>query len=218
MDLAERKPEGWTLIGAQMVALHGMEHGKLPPRSSEDLDILVNIRLITHGTEEFSRLLLEIGMDLDGSSPTGLAHRFVGRGTKVDILAPDGAGERAHLTTIPPGQTVMVPGGTKALAHTERVQVRLGDRIGEIPRPDMLGALVIKSCAVDIDDAPENQRRDLVFLLSLVGDPRVTAAMLDTKERAILRRRSDLLDRNAPAWRSIDNADDAHLALRILAG
>jgi hypothetical protein len=218
MDLAERKPEGWTLIGAQMVALHGMENGKLPPRSSEDLDILVNVRLMTHGTEEFSRLLLEIGMDLDGWSPTGLAHRFVGRGTKVDILAPDGAGERAHLTTIPPGQTVMVPGGTKALAHTERVQVRLGDRVGEVPRPDMLGAIVIKSCAVDIDDAPENQRRDLVFLLSLVADPRVMAAMLDTKERAILRRRSDLLDRNAPAWRSIDNADNAYLALRILAG
>jgi len=77
MDLAERKPEGWTLIGAQMVALHGMENGKLPPGSSEDLDSLVNIRLITRGTEEFSRLLLEIGMDLDGSSPTGLAHRFV---------------------------------------------------------------------------------------------------------------------------------------------
>jgi hypothetical protein len=42
--------------------------------------------------------------------------------------------------------------------------------------------------------------------------------MLDAKERAILRRRSDLLDRNAPAWRTIDNADDAYLALRILAG
>jgi hypothetical protein len=54
--------------------------------------------------------------------------------------------------------------------------------------------------------------------LSLVGDPHVIAAMLDMKERATLRRRSDLVDRNAPAWRSIDNADDAYLALRILAG
>jgi hypothetical protein len=69
-----------------------------------------------------------------------------------------------------------------------------------------------------LTDAPENQRRDLVFLLSLVGDPRVIGEMLDTKERAILRRRSDLLDRNAPAWRSIDKADDAYRALRILAG
>jgi hypothetical protein len=60
MDLAERKPEGWTLIGAQMVGLHGMENGKLPPGSSEDLDILVNIRLITHGTEESSRPLSPI--------------------------------------------------------------------------------------------------------------------------------------------------------------
>jgi len=56
------------------------------------------------------------------------------------------------------------------------------------------------------------------FCLSLVGDPRVIAEMLDTKERAILCKRLDLLDRTAPAWRSIDNADDAYLTLRILAG
>lgn len=217
LDLAARKPIGWTLIGAQMVALHGMEHGKLPPRASEDLDILVNIRVMTRGTEQFSRLLLELGLHLDGSSPTGLAHRFAGRGTKVDVLAPDGAGERARLTTIPPGRTVMVPGGTKALAHTERVSVRLGVRLGELPRPDLLGAIVVKSCAVDVDDAPENQRRDLVFLLSLVDDPRAIAQTLDAKERAIRQRRSDLLDRDAPAWRSIDNAEDAYTALRIIA-
>src|SRR5438034_96643 len=36
LDLHHRQPHGWTLIGAQMVALHGYEHGRPPPRRSRD--------------------------------------------------------------------------------------------------------------------------------------------------------------------------------------
>jgi hypothetical protein len=110
----------------------------------------------------------------------------------------------------------MVPGGRKALNRAEIVQVRLGDRTGLLPRPDLLGAIIVKAEAVGIDDAPENQRQDLAFLLGLVEDPRAMAAQMDKRERAILRSRSDLLDRGALAWRAINNPDDAHLALRIL--
>ena len=96
------------------------------------------------------------------------------------------------------------------------VEVRLGQRVGHVPRPDLLGAVVIKAEAVGIDDAPENQRQDLAFLLGLVDDPRAMAERLDNRERAILRARTDLLDPAAPALRVIDNAEDARLALRIL--
>ena len=44
IDLGALQPEGWTLVGAQMVALHGHEHGKTPPRSTTDADVLVNIK------------------------------------------------------------------------------------------------------------------------------------------------------------------------------
>jgi hypothetical protein len=30
IDLQNRQPENWTLIGAQMVALHGMERNRMP--------------------------------------------------------------------------------------------------------------------------------------------------------------------------------------------
>ncbi len=43
IDLAQREPRGWTLIGAQMVALHGLERGQIPPRASVDLDALVDV-------------------------------------------------------------------------------------------------------------------------------------------------------------------------------
>jgi hypothetical protein len=216
LDLYEQQPDGWVLIGAQMVALHGMEHGLLPPRTSEDIDLLVDVKVLARGTERVSRLLLEMGLELDGASPTNVGHRFVGRGARVDVLAPDGLGERARLMTVPPAHTVMVPGGRKALNRAEVVEVRLGQRVGHVPRPDLLGAIVIKAEAVGIDDAPENQRQDLAFLLGLVDDPRAMAERLDNRERAILKARTDLLDPAAPAWRVIDNAEDACLALRIL--
>lgn len=156
-------------------------------------------------------------MEFDGANLANVGHRFVGRGTSVDVLAPDGVGERVRLTTIPPAHTVMVPGGRKALNRAEFVKVKLGDRLGLFPRPDLLGAIIVKADAVGVDDAPENQRQDLAFLLSLVKDPRAMAAQMDKRERAILRSRSDLLDRSALGWQVVDNPDDAYLAFRVLA-
>jgi hypothetical protein len=69
----------------------------------------------------------------------------------------------------------MVPGGSKALRRIERVHVRLAARTGVLPRPDLVGALVLKSCAVDVDDAPEHQQQDVVFLLCPVARLRTLA-------------------------------------------
>lgn len=58
-----------------------------------------------------------------------------------------------------------VPGGTQALRRTELVEVAIGAHRGQIPRPSLLGALIIKARAVEVDDVPENQREDVAFLL-----------------------------------------------------
>jgi type IV secretory pathway TrbD component len=66
----------------------------------------------------------------------------------MDVLAPDNVGPRANLTTTPPGRTVEVPGGTQALHRVEEVEVVLaGGSRGLVPRPDLLGAIVIKAGA-----------------------------------------------------------------------
>ena len=218
IDLARRQPRGWTLIGAQMVALHGLERGQFPPRASEDADVLVDIRAVQNGTERLSRTLVQAGFGLDGTSPTGLGHRFTNGAVKVDVLAPDNVGPRAKLTTVPPARTLPVPGGTQAIHRTGLVEVRLGELAGFLPRPNLLGAILIKARAVDADEAKENQRQDLAFLLGLVEDPRALAAELRASERGWLRSRTDLLDRSARAWRAVTNADDAHRALLLLAG
>ena len=68
------------------------------------------------------------------------------------------------------------------------------DRRGLVPRPSLLGAIVSKAVAVEVDDVPEAQRTDLACLLSLVGDPMKMAGQLINKDRAQLRARSEMAD------------------------
>jgi hypothetical protein len=222
IDLDQRQPHGWTLIGAQMVALHGYEHGRTSPRRSRDADILVNVRVVQDGTRRLSDMLFTVGFALDGVDPEGVGHRFSRGEVVLDVLGPDGLREEtkhAMLRTVPPARTVSVPGGTQALERTERIAVRIGEIEGMVPRPSLLGAILIKARAVAIDDVPENQRQDLAFLCSLVGDPRAMADELSSSQRRWLRQRQELLNPSAEAWQALGTgADDALRAFRLLSG
>lgn len=142
LDLDQRQPRGWTLIGAQMVALHGYEQGRASPRYSLDADVLVNVRVLRAGTLHFSKTLQDVGFTLDGVSPEGVGHRFRRADVSIDVLGPDGLSistKERMLITVPPARTVSVPGGTQALDRSERVAVRVGEVDGYIPRPSLLG-------------------------------------------------------------------------------
>ncbi len=218
IELSELRPGEWTLVGGQMVFLHAIEHGVTPPRVSTDLDVLVNARVVTGGLREFVTGIEERGFVLAGASPEGIAHRYQRGGVSIDVLAPEGLGPRTDLTTTPPGRTLQVPGGTQALERTQLVPVAFGDRSGLVPRPSLLGAIVGKAVAVEVDDVPDAQRLDLALLLSLVDDPIVMAGQLTKKDRQRLRTRSEMADADARAWRSLraDAADRGRAAYRLL--
>ncbi len=203
IELASLRPGEWSLVGGQMVFLHAMEHGVTPPRVSTDLDVLVNARVVAGGVRQFVLAIEGIGFELDGVSPEGLAHRYRRHAVSIDVLAPEGLGRRADLRTTPPGRTLQVPGGTQALSRTELLPVRVGGVTGMIPRPSLLGAIVCKAVAVQVDDAPEAQRQDLALLLSLVADPLAMSAQMTAKDRKRLRARSDFGDPALQAWRSL---------------
>ncbi|RZV43612.1 MAG: hypothetical protein EX269_12990 [Acidimicrobiales bacterium] len=218
VELSELRSGEWSLIGGQMVFLHAMEHAVDPPRVSTDLDVLVNARVVTGGVREFVKAIEAIGFVLAGTSPEGLAHRYRRDGVSVDVLAPEGLGSRTDLTTTPPGRTLQVPGGTQALARTELVPVVFGEHRGLVPRPSLLGAIIAKSVAVEVDDVPEAQRLDLALLLSLVEDPLGMAAELTMKDGQRLQARSEMLDSGQQAWASLSDVatDRGRAALRIL--
>lgn len=218
ISLGAEKPEGWTLVGAQMVALHGFEAGRDRIRVSADADVLVDVRVIPAATREFSSHLQQLGFGLEGVSPEGVGHCFVRGVVKIDVLAPDGLGDRADVMTVPPARTVRVPGGSQALRRSEMIRVQLRDRRGEIPRPNLTGALLVKARAVDVDDSQDAQLRDLAFLLSLVEDPDKLREEMTDAERRWLRKHAELRERGHPAWRtlSLEQADDGQATLLLL--
>jgi hypothetical protein len=57
LQLVEKVPEGWTLIGAQMVALHAYEQGRERIRLSPDFDVVANVRLVRDQTQRIARIL-----------------------------------------------------------------------------------------------------------------------------------------------------------------
>lgn len=218
VELANNQPEGWTLVGAQMVMLHAWEHEVTPTRTSRDLDVLVNIKALAGGTHRFARHLLDVGFELAVVTPDGRGHRFVRGDVTIDVLAADNLGDRADLTTIPPARTIAVPGGSQALRRTEWVDVRLDEQVGRLPRPNMLGALLLKARAVGVDPDPERHLADLAFLLSLVDDPFELAEDLTPKEQRYLGAGQALRDPNDSAWRTVPNRERGLATLLVLTG
>ena len=218
IELSEVRPGEWTLIGGQMVFLHAIENDATPPRISTDLDVLVNARITGRPIAAFAEGLEDLGFEQDGISPDGIAHRYRRNRVTIDVLAPEGLGERADLTTTRPGRTVQVPGGTQALDRTELLPVATSNRAGHVPRPSLLGAVVGKAMAVAVDDVPDTQRLDFVFLLSLIVDPFALADQLTTKDRRRIRARKELIEGEHRVWTELDDdaRDRAQAALRIL--
>lgn len=208
----------WTLIGGRMVEFHGREHGRAAPRASADLDVLANARLTASRPRDIAAWLLAEGFALEGVNPMGVGHRFRRGAAAVDVLAPRGVAP-GTLEIVPGVRTVAVPGGTSALRASERVRVRCGEVVTDIPRPHLAAAVVAKVRAVWVDDAPEAQRIDAAFLCSLIADPLEEAARLRPADRRVLAGDAALLDAHHPAWRAAgDRAGDAACAFRLLAG
>ena len=218
LELSDLRPREWTLIGGQMVLVHATEAGVAPPRLSADLDVLVNARVVTGGVREFVRAIASRGFVLAGASPQGVAHRYQRDQVSIDVLAPEGLGPRTDVTTTPPGHTVQVPGGTQALNRTELLPIAAGPAQGLLPRPSLLGALIIKAAAVTVDDVPDDQRSDLALLLSLIQQPAELRNQLTSKDKKRLRARPDMLNPRHRAWSLLPASltDRGQAALRLL--
>ena len=211
LELYQDFPDGWCLIGGQMVWLLANEYNVNPIRATDDVDVAVDIRTDQQAIRRLCAWLGSRRFELEGTSADGIGHRYLSSAYQgpgkvvVDILAPDNVGERADLTTSPPARTVSAPGTRAALDSARPVEVALGDRTGHVLCPTLLTAILAKAAATTIP-VRENRDRDWVdaaFLLSLVPDPFAAAAALSSGQRRGLRALKALLDENHPAWRSL---------------
>ncbi|GAB3441761.1 nucleotidyl transferase AbiEii/AbiGii toxin family protein [Actinophytocola sediminis] len=206
MDLAAELPKPWTVIGGQMVYLHGLVVGRAPHRYTEDIDLVFDITLNVRVIEKAHAALGRLGFEVKDVSAEGLAHRYVNsQRVEVDILAPDNVGERAatRLST-PAGRTVQVPGGRKALQNTCSVEANYADRTAPLFIPDLLTAVDIKLKAMNLPGRTDAGRSrhldDIAFLLSLSDDP---DELLESPATSRLRLTpaTALDDASHPSWR-----------------
>lgn len=225
--------DDWVVVGGQMVTLHAASlEVREGVRPTDDVDVLVDVRARPDATRELARWLADHDFTHAGASPDGIGHRYTrpastGPGTVIaDVLAPEGLGERASLTTSPPARTIAVPGGTQALQRAERVEVAVADMTGTntasgwARRPDLLGAIVAKAAATSIAvrDNPMRDWQDVAMILAHVPDPYVLAAQTSPKDRQRLAKLAPLEDRNHPGWDRLDDDDHRRgvAALQVL--
>jgi hypothetical protein len=222
LDLAAALPQPWTLIGGQMVYLHGALAGRSPHRFTEDIDVVFDMRVEVNAITKADRALDRLGYEVAGISADGLAYRYRnGRGVEVDILAPDHLGPRAlpKLHT-PHGKTVQVPGARKALEHSCTVTAFYGDREEVVFVPSLLTAINIKLKAIGLPGPTEGigsrHLDDIAFLVSLIDDP--DSLLSDPAYKSLPWGTADALDDAAhSSWRKLDeHAEDGVAAWTML--
>jgi hypothetical protein len=194
MDLHEKVPTGWTLVGGQMVHLHCAERGEHPERPTDDIDTVVDVRASSDMLETFTQALLDLGFEPD-TSGGGLQHRWRRDDAQIDVLLPDGVGARTSARAGAGGApTLPTPGGTQALHRSDAVEVEVDGRVGTVRRPNLVGALVIKAAAhTAVGDAGlARHRLDFVTLAALVARRDFRETDLTSKDR---KRLSDVLTR-----------------------
>lgn len=205
LDLSEQLTVAWTLIGGQMVLLHALEHGQLPPQISQDGDVVADVRTTQSAVHDVVAALEAAGFEPEIPSAGGIAHRYSRpaepKPVVVDVLGPEGLpADTPLLQTAPPHRTIEVPGGTQALSRTEPITVIHEGRVGHLPRPTLLGAIVLKAAAASVDHDPARHLRDLALLCAIVDDPFALSDQLTPKDRKRLLLAAALHDSAHPAW------------------
>lgn len=210
----------WALIGGQMVALHGLALGRTPVRFSSDLDVIANLVLRPSSLTTCATHVRSLGFIPAPTSDGKRLHRFTQDNLVIDIVAPDHPPRHLLPLRIAGKDAIEIDGGWRALQSTGVMPVMFGSAHGQIPMPDLGGALVIKARAAVADSRdPQRHLFDLAFLLSLVENPRQLRERLSTRDRSHLRRLGLGDDTRQAPWVVLSdqgdrsNAAEAYLSL-----
>ena len=221
LDLHDRLAEGWTLIGGQLVHLHCAERGRFPVRPTNDADTVIDVRADPEMLTTFTKTLTDLGFESAGISADGLQHRWIRNEASIDVLLPDGIGERASLRQGVTGSpTLPTAGGTQALQRSETIGVTVAGREGSVRRPNLVGALVGKAAALSNSGDPGlgRHRRDFVILAGLLTARDFRGAELTKKDRQRLRAMVAAIQKDRVLLLEVANVEDSLKRLVMAAG
>lgn len=138
------------------------------------------------------------------------------------MLIPEGIGEIATARTgVDGAPTIPAPGTTQALGRTEVVAVEVDGRIGTVPRPNLIAALIGKAAArISIVRDPGRPRHctDFVVLAGLVAARDFRETELTKKDRSRLRTMVDHCRQDSAAMlveNAVESLDRLERAARL---
>ena len=225
-DLDQQVTAPWTLIGGLMVLTHCTEHDVPFARPTGDADVAVGV--FTHRdalTQVTTWLRRRDFTDITPAPLTGgrpQSYRWSDGQVLVDVAVPVKANEQRRVATTTSGHpAVELPALQQALRRSERLPVSLADGTsGQLRRPDLLAALVLKAQAAVSDRRDtDRHREDLVALaeaLAHSGWHRIYQPQLrpkDTQRLAAAR-----LTITPAQWRAAQDPTAARSALDALIG
>lgn len=126
IDLAPGLGRNWLPVGGQMVFVLEVQRRAREVRPTDDIDVVVDLRVEPNGLSAIHRFLDDADFRQDLPSADGIAHRYRRGGAVVDVLAPDTIGGRARLA-LGSGRTLSAPGTTQAFTRSHWVDVELAD-------------------------------------------------------------------------------------------
>lgn len=172
LDLAERLPDHWCIVGGQMVHLLCAERGAQPTRPTTDLDTVLDVRAAPSIHADFTRALSALGFASDEVTQSGHQIRWRRGGARIDVLIPRFLGPLAENRPGAGGSPALpTPGAQRVLERAETVEVGIGPRRGRVRRPTLVGAVIAKSAAATVymDLARRRHLEDLIVLSTLLS-------------------------------------------------
>ncbi|WP_370617232.1 hypothetical protein [Mumia sp. Pv 4-285] len=207
--LARTVPDGWTLVGGQMVHLHCAERGVEPYRSTPDVDAVLDVRGHPQILMTVTSALAEADFEPRGLTASGKQHRWVRGAATIDVLIPAFTGQPGRSAGASGYPGLATPGAIYALRRSEAVEVTVGSTTGTVRRPTLLGALVIKAAAysITVDPARERHLDDIALLASMLTARDLRGAELSNGEAKYVREAVPVAQ-NHLATTMIDGAPD----------
>lgn len=218
LDLYERLPGQWALIGGQMVHLHCAERQYSPRRPTPDVDAVLDVRANPKILLTFTEALMDLGFASAGVSMQDRQHRFVRGDASIDVLIPNNVGPRlSGLKGATGSPTLQTPGGIQALRRSETVEVDVAGRIGHVRRPNLIGALIVKAAAHTIpgDQRRGRHRSDFATLAALLSRRDLMGEALSKKERNYLRLMLSNVGEDAAATDGLTEIEDGLARLSV---
>ena len=213
--------QGWCLVGGQMVHLHCYERGSRPNRATNDGDVALDVRGDPNALMSFTSILKDMGFTADGTTIEGHQHRWIRDAAKIDVLIPAGVGmTAASRAGAAGGTTLQSPGLQQALDRAEIVEVQVAGTVGRLPRPNLVGAIVVKAAAYTVTNDSARQRHllDLAVLATLITARDHLRHTLGPRDRSHLRKALAAMDQLRPSWTGIEGSEEGFVRLRAAVG